>query len=229
MTSFRPGARLSARPLHFFFVIDTSGSMEVDGKIQSLNNAIREAIPHLREVTAQNPFANVLVRALVFSSGTRWHIEQPTPVDLVSWTDVTTGGYTELGAALHELAGALQMPPMEQRAFPPVVVVISDGQPTDDFEAGLAALMAEPWGRRAVRLAIAIGRDADLDVLQAFIGDQTVRPFSARDPDQLAYLVRFVSTAASRLASTPAGAAAEADQLLTPELPSRATDMLLSW
>ena len=55
--SFRPGARLSARPLHFFFVTDASGSMAVDGKIQSLNNAIREAIPHLREVAAQNPFA----------------------------------------------------------------------------------------------------------------------------------------------------------------------------
>ena len=118
--SFRPGARLSARPLHFFFVTDASGSMSVDGKIQSLNNAIREAIPHLREVAAQNPFANVLVRALVFSSGTAWHIEHPTPVDLVSWTDVVAGGYTDFGAALHELATVLRMPPMEPRAFPPV-------------------------------------------------------------------------------------------------------------
>lgn len=227
--SFRPGARLSARPLHFFFVTDASGSMEVDGKIQSLNNAIREAIPHLREVAAQNPFANLLVRALAFSSGTRWHIEQPTPVDLVSWSDVVAGGYTDFGAALQELASVLRMPPMEARAFPPVIVVISDGQPTDDFDKGLAALMAEPWGRRAVRLAIAIGRDADLDVLQRFIGDPAVKPFSARDPDQLAYLVRFVSTAASRLASTPTGGGANAAALLVPELPARATDMLISW
>lgn len=228
MGSFRPGARLSGRPLHFIFVIDASGSMGVDGKIQSLNNAIREAIPHLREVAAQNPFANVLVRALVFSTGTRWHIEHPTPVELVSWSDVSPGGYTDFGAALHEIAAVLQMPPMEQRAFPPVVVVISDGQSTDDFETGLDALMAEPWGRRAVRLAIAIGRDADLEMLQAFIDNPAVKPFSARDPDQLAYLVRFVSTAASRLASTPGGDADTAE-LLVPELPARATDVLFSW
>jgi uncharacterized protein YegL len=215
--------------LHFFFVIDSSGSMAVDGKIQSLNNAIREALPHLREVAAQNPFANVLVRALIFSSGTRWHVEQPTPVDTVSWSDVPAGGYTDFGAALHELAGVLRMPPMEQRAFPPVIVVISDGQATDDFASGLDALLAEPWGRRAVRLAIAIGRDADLDMLQAFIGDPAVKPFAARDPDQLAYLVRFVSTAASRLASTPAGAAPDPGDALVPELPSRATDVLFSW
>lgn len=227
--SFRPGARLAGRPLHFFFVTDGSGSMEVDGKIQALNNAIREAIPHLREVAAQNPFANVLVRSLVFASGTRWHIESPTPVGLVSWTNVEAGGYTDLGGALLELSTVLRMPPMEPRAFPPVIVVISDGQPTDDFDAGLAALLDEPWGRRAVRLAIAIGRDADLDVLQRFIGDPAIRPFSARDPDQLAYLVRFVSTAASRLASTPAGTGPTAGALLTPELPARATDILVSW
>ena len=62
--SFRPGARLASRPLHFFFVTDGSGSMATDGKVQAMNNAIREAIPHLREVATQNPFANLLVRAL---------------------------------------------------------------------------------------------------------------------------------------------------------------------
>jgi uncharacterized protein YegL len=149
-------------------------------------------------------------------------------VDLVSWTDVTTGGYTDLGAALQELATVLRMPPMEARAFPPVIVVISDGQPTDDFDAGLAALMDQPWGRRAVRLAIAIGRDADLDVLQRFIGDPAIRPFAAKDPDQLAYLVRFVSTAASRLASNPTGEEGST-ALLTPAMPARATETFTSW
>ena len=80
-----------------------------------------------------------------------------------------------------------------------------------------------------MRLAIAIGRDADLEILQRFIGDPAIRPFAARDPDQLAYLVRFVSTAASRLASTPAGTGAGAETLLTPELPPQATDVLISW
>ncbi len=109
-----------------------------------------------------------------------------------------------------------------------MIVVISDGQPTDDFDAGLAALMDQPWGRRAVRLAIAIGRDADLDVLQRFIGDPAIRPFAAKDPDQLAYLVRFVSTAASRLASNPTGEEGST-ALLTPELPARATETFTSW
>ena len=36
---------------------------------------------------------------------------------------------------------------------------------------------------RAIRLAIAIGGDADLDVLNEFIGDADIVPFTAHDPD----------------------------------------------
>jgi len=39
----RPGGGLAGRPLHFIWIADCSGSMRADGKIQALNNAIREA------------------------------------------------------------------------------------------------------------------------------------------------------------------------------------------
>jgi uncharacterized protein YegL len=219
---------LAGRPLHFVFLLDASGSMAVDGKIEALNEAIRDALPHLRELASQNPFVEILVRALVFADGSRWHIAEPTPVHDVSWPPVAAGGYTDLGSALVKVAEVLGVPPMEARAFPPVLVVVSDGRPTDDFEVGLQRLMAEPWGRRAVRLAIAIGADADLDILSRFIGNPEISPFTARDPEQLAYLVRFVSTAASQLASSPAGA--ESSRVLpAPEVPRPADGSLLVW
>ena len=225
---FRPGARLAGRPLHFVFLLDASGSMAVDGKVEALNEAIRQALPHLRDLAAQNPFVEILVRALVFADGARWHIAEPTPVHDVSWPPVTAGGYTDLGAALVKVAEVLTVPPMEARAFPPVLVVVSDGRPTDDFESGLQTLMSQPWGRRAVRLAIAIGSDADLDVLARFIGDPDIPPFAAHDPEQLAYLVRFVSTAASQLASSPAGA--ESSRVLaSPDVPTPVDGSLLVW
>src|SRR5947209_4904366 len=62
-----PGGEMAARPLHFFWIADCSGSMAGD-KIQSLNTAIREAIPEMRRVAANNPNAQVLVRAIKFSS-----------------------------------------------------------------------------------------------------------------------------------------------------------------
>jgi uncharacterized protein YegL len=226
--TFRPGARLARRPLHFVFLLDGSGSMATDGKIEALNDAIRGALPHLRDLADQNPFVEILVRAVVFADGARWHVAEPTPVHDVSWPTVVAGGYTDLGAALTLVSEVLTVPPMEERAFPPVLVVVSDGRPTDDFEAGLRHLMEQPWGRRAVRLAIAIGADADHDVLTEFIGDPLIAPFSARDPEQLAYLVRFVSTAASQLASSPAGAE-QSRPLPTPEPPKPTGGGLLAW
>ncbi len=51
----RPGGELATRPLHFIWIADCSGSMDIDGKIQTLNNAIREAIPHMQSVADENP------------------------------------------------------------------------------------------------------------------------------------------------------------------------------
>ena len=64
---------------------------------------------------------------------------------------------TDMGTALNLVAQQMKMPPMSDRALPPVLVLISDGQPTDDFQKGLDELMRQPWGKKAVRIAIAIG------------------------------------------------------------------------
>ena len=75
----RPGGELASRPLHFIWIADCSGSMSGE-KIQQLNFAFREAIPHTRTVADENPNAEVLVRALKFSTGAQWHIASPTKV-----------------------------------------------------------------------------------------------------------------------------------------------------
>ena len=196
----RPGSTLAARPLHFFVVADCSGSMAADGKMQALNNAIRETLPHLVDVAGQNPHADLVVRSIAFSSGARWHVEQPTPVERLDWQNLSTGGYTDLGAALDLLAPQLVPPAMEERALAPAILLISDGMPTDDYKPALARFLDEPMGRRAVRMAVGIGRDADLEVLERFIGaEQSV--LTANNPEQLVRMIRWASTHASRLAS----------------------------
>lgn len=201
----RPGATLAARPLHFFLLADVSGSMDSDGKIQALNNAIRESLPHLQAVASQNPHAELLFRAITFSTGARWHIAEPTPVADVVWEDLTCGGYTDLGAAFDLLAAELRQPPMERRALPPAILLISDGLPTDDHSAALARLLDEPMGAHAVRMAVGIGRDADAEVLARFMGGASPEVLSANNPEQLARMIRWASRHASEAASNLAG------------------------
>jgi len=206
----RPGGELATRPLHFIWIADSSGSMATDGKIQALNYAIRNAVPDMQKVADENPNAEVLVRAIEFSSGAQWHVSQPTPVADFEWTDLSADGVTDMGKALSMVADQLKIPPMSERALPPVLVLISDGQPTDDFESGLEALMDQPWGKKAVRIAIAIGEDADHDVLQKFIGHAELKPLQANNSESLVKYIKWVSTAVLKSASSPASQAADA-------------------
>jgi len=202
--SMRPGGELATRPLHFIWMADCSGSMAIDGKIQSLNTAIKEAIPNMQSVADENPNAQVLVRAIKFSSGAQWHVSQPTEVADFKWEDLTAEGVTDMGKALSMVADQLKIPPMTDRALPPVLVLISDGQPTDDYASGLKALMDQPWGRKAVRIAIAIGEDADMEVLQKFIGNPELKALQANNPEALVKYIKWVSTAVLKSASSPA-------------------------
>ncbi len=199
----RPGGKLASRPLHFIWITDTSGSMDTGGKIQTLNLAIREALPHMQRVASENPNAEVLIRVLAFSDGAKWLVSQPTPVADFTWTDLTAAGVTDMGKALSMVAEQLRVPPMTNRALPPVLVLVSDGQATDDFQTGLSHLLAEPWGAKAVRIAIAIGRDADRELLQRFIGNTEMRPLAASHPDDLVRYIHWASTAVLQSASSP--------------------------
>ena len=198
-----PGGKLAGRPLHFIWIADCSYSMAGE-KIKSLNEAIRESLPHMQKVAEDNPNAEVLIRAIKFSSGAEWHIGMPTAIDQFQWDDLSVESSTDLGAALSLLADALKIPPMDTRALPPVLVLLSDGMPTDDYKAGLNKLMAEPWGKRSVRNANAIGSDADLDVLKKFIANPELEPLVAKNSPQLVKAIRWASTAVLQAASAPA-------------------------
>lgn len=83
---------LRGRPLYFIWILDCSKSMGQDGKIQALNAWIRESIPEIRRYQEHNPHLEILVRAITFSDGARWHISEPTSIMNLEWEDVVAGG-----------------------------------------------------------------------------------------------------------------------------------------
>ncbi len=208
----RPGGEIARRPLHFIWIADTSSSMS-GSKIQALNQAVREALPHMRRVADDNPHADVLLRVLTFSSGARWNVATPTRVADFEWDDLQSNGYTDMGRALELVAAELDVEVMSNRALPPVLVLLSDGMPTDDFGQGLQTLMAQPWGKKAVRLAIAIGKDADDIVLGRFIGHSEIQPLQANSPEALVSHIRWASTAVLQSVSSPVSRLAGSTQL----------------
>jgi uncharacterized protein YegL len=199
----RPGENaVAARPLHFIWIVDCSGSMG-GTKIQELNTAIKEALPDMVAVAAQNPFAEMLVRTVKFSNGAQWHDSAPTKVADFKWRDLAVDGVTDLGAALNLVADALTVEKLGERGYPPVLVLLSDGQPTDDYKSGLNRLMSTQWGRRAARVAIAIGADCDHEPLLEFIGNVERPVLKANNPQQLTHYIKWVSSQVSKAASSP--------------------------
>jgi uncharacterized protein YegL len=164
------------QPLHIIFIADCSQSMSRDGKIQALNNALRELLPELKQLGQENNF-NLLIRAVKFSDDAGWHIEKPTPVEELKWQDIEIEGFQKsIGKGLLLVSKELTTPPMPKKGYSPVLVLITDGSPTDDFEAGLSDLITQGWGRKSVRFLVPIGSGANVEILQNFIGISSMKP-----------------------------------------------------
>ncbi|GHV31352.1 hypothetical protein FACS1894167_13600 [Synergistales bacterium] len=202
----RPGGELASRPLHFIWIVDCSGSM-CGEKIGSLNHAIQSTIPEMADAARNNPNAQLLIRTLKFSTGASWVTSSPVNMEDFAWDDLSAEGVTDLGKAFELLAAQLTIPPMTDRALPPVLVLLSDGQPTDDYKQSLDKLLHLPWGKKAVRIAISIGQDADDDVLRDFTGNREL-VLQANNPTALVNMIKWASTAAS-LVSAPASRPAD--------------------
>ena len=199
MPSF-PQVKIAKRELHFFFVCDCSGSMASNGKMESLNQAIRQSLPSMARVAKQNPEAQLIIRVVSFGDEAKWHIEAPCRVEDFEWKDLVAGGLTAMGAALELVASEINPSAMGARALTPIILLVSDGQPTDHFSRGLERLLMQPWGTKAIRLAIAIGSDADRQVLRRFTGEESQPRAMKNDQDKDKHFTSRVLSAANAMA-----------------------------
>jgi uncharacterized protein YegL len=155
--SVMPGGGVARRPLHVILIADCSGSM-TGPKIKALNFAIGDMIQHFASWEREQE-KRILIRAVAFANEPRWHIPEPVPAADMTWTDLeaVNKGYTFMAPAFRMVARALA-DGQASRGLRPVLVLVTDGQPTDqaaDFEAGLRELLAVPAARDAMRIAVA--------------------------------------------------------------------------
>ena len=125
-----------------------------------------------------------------------------------------------MGPAFAMVAEVLAPSRLERRALRPALLLITDGMSTDApgaLEAGLNALMSQPAGRAALRLSLAIGRDAQSDALKDFIGDPSVPVLVANNTEDIADRLVAASLALSRMSEVGADRGALARSLLGPQ------------
>lgn len=191
------------RTMTLFFLIDTSGSME-GNKIGAVNDAVVNVLPMLNDISETNPDAEIKVAALEFSNGVNWLYDEPKLAKDFIWQDVAASGLTSLGAACSQLASKLSRSggfmQSASGSFAPAIILLSDGGPTDDYNTGLAKLKANNWFKSAIKIAIAIGDDADKDVLKDFTGSSEA-VITVHNIDALKQIIRVVAVTSSQIGS----------------------------
>ncbi len=152
------------RRLPVYLLLDTSGSMNGE-PIEALKNGVQVMISSLR----QNPQAieTAYISVITFDSSAR----QLIPLtDLASFqmVDLHATGTTALGEALKLVSNKIDTEvaktTTEQKGdWKPLVFIMTDGIPTDDWQSGLAEYKKR---KVAYTVACAAGTGADTNILK---------------------------------------------------------------
>ena len=168
-----------AKELHIFYILDTSGSMNTSGKISALNDAMRSTVEELRDFNRKSPDATCKIAVMQFDNSARWitinSAGQPVMLEMddFEWDDLTANGMTELGKALQELKENLTRDSLQKSDTgnkAPIIIFMSDGQPTGSWKPQLEELNRNGWYEAAIKIAFPLGDEADRDVLKEVIG-----------------------------------------------------------
>jgi|GEM_PF-3104918 len=159
------GGEVAVRPFPLFLLADASGSMAGE-TISTVRIGLEKLIDFLQQPNLNVNFMPIF-SLITFGSKVRPLIP-PTPIiNIKSIPKIDAEGATNLGEALNYLATLLNDPLIvPRRSLPPVIIVILDGTPSDNWREGLKEIDKLPWGRKAVRLCLALGNDLIMKCLK---------------------------------------------------------------
>ena len=152
------------RRLPVYILLDTSGSMTGE-PIEAVKNGVQVLISTLR----QDPYAleTAYLSIITFDTSAR-QIVPLSELSAFQIPDIKANGTTSLGAALSLLAEKLDSEVQKSTAdtkgdWKPLVFLMTDGMPTDDYQKGLRDLQKRKTG---MIIACAAGHGVDTTVLQ---------------------------------------------------------------
>jgi uncharacterized protein YegL len=153
-------------------VLDCSGSMNDENKIGLMNEGLKTLSQELKD----DPITARCGRILVIAFGGDNNVEI-----MGEWTDAMdftppnlyAGGLTPIGAAMRLALDEIETQKNEMRnaGVPykrPILMLLSDGEPTDDWQGVAAACKNAENAHKVNIMSIGIGASANKDILGQF-------------------------------------------------------------
>ena len=152
------------RRLPVYLLLDCSGSMFGE-PIEAVKNGVQVLVSTLR----QDPYAleTAYLSIITFDSSAQ-QVSPLTELSAFQQPNIQASGCTALGEALSLLAQKADQEvtktTMEKKGdWKPLVFIMTDGEPTDDLNKGLAEFKKRKWG---MVVACAAGAGANTDTLK---------------------------------------------------------------
>ena len=186
-------------------LLDCSGSMEGE-PIHELNRALRQ----FHDELVEDPVASQSVEVCIISFGDSVKTQrrfgplgQPGAIP-----ELTASGRTPLGTALRTALAEIR----ERRnfyrqhglpAYQPWIVIMTDGQPNDEWREAAAEALAMSKAGRLVLLGVGVGPHVDMNTLRDIVGSDP-GPFRL-DGLRFRNFFRWLSDSLRAVAAGPAG------------------------
>lgn len=192
-------ASSKAKPLPIVLLLDESNSMSGD-KIERLNEAVRKMLNSFRKEETQA--SEFLVTVIGFGGDYKDGMDgrsakvlnQPTAASDIQFDGVSAYGWTPLGEALKLAKGIIEdKEKTPSRAYRPLVILVTDGLPTDDWKNPFFDFVENGRSAKCDRMALGVGGNTDMDMLSKFVAGTNHEVFTIDQADGIVEFFNFVT------------------------------------
>ncbi len=141
-------------------------------KIDSLYDATKDMIKTFSEANSRE--LSIEVAIITFGNEVNLHTRytKVTELEKTGIIPFIASGMTPLGTALRMAKDMIEdKNETPSKIYRPAVVLVSDGQPNDEWRTPLDNFVNNGRSSKCQRFAVAIGNDVDMAVLEKFTGD----------------------------------------------------------